>query len=427
MNAPNYRMVLKRNPNYHDEFYPSEGDPEDAAAGLLTDAGKKLPFIDEAVFVLEKEAVPKWNKLLQGYYDSSGIGSDTFDQAVKVSNVGEIGLTPEMEEKHIRLSTAVELSTYYYSFNMNDEVFGGIDSEKKQKLRQAVSIALNIEEEIQIFQNGRGIPAQNPIPPGIFGYQDGKAGINPYVYDWDEKNAKPRRKSIEDARKLMAEAGYPGGRDAEGKPLIINYDYSSGGVADKSLIDWMRKQFKAIGMDLHDRVTDYNRFQEKALKGDFQLLSWGWNADYPDPENFLFLLYGPNGKVKSQGENVSNYDNAEFNTAFKKMEVMNDSPARMDIIRGMLNTARKDAPWIWGYHPVAFGLRQEWMINSKPMLLGGNSLKYKRINVELREQRRAEWNRPVRYPIWIALGLLAMTAIPAAVMVYRRERTAPQS
>ena len=53
---------------------------------------------------------------------------------------------------------------------------------------------------------------------------------------------------------------------------------------------------------------------------------WGWHADYPDPENFLFLLYGPNSKAKFDGENVSNYDNPEYNRLFDQMQNMDNSP-----------------------------------------------------------------------------------------------------
>ena len=70
------------------------------------------------------------------------------------------------------------------------------------------------------------------------------------------------------------------------------------------------------------RSTDYNRFQEKMRKGTEQLFYWGWNADYPDPENFLFLFYGPQGKVKFSGENASNYANPEFDRLFERMREM---------------------------------------------------------------------------------------------------------
>jgi oligopeptide transport system substrate-binding protein len=65
-------MVLSRNPNFHGQTYPCEGEAGDREAGLLDDCGKPLPFIDQAVFTREKEAIPYWNKFLQGYFDASG-------------------------------------------------------------------------------------------------------------------------------------------------------------------------------------------------------------------------------------------------------------------------------------------------------------------------------------------------------------------
>lgn len=424
MNRPNYRMVLRRNPRFHDERYPSEGTPEDEALGLLADRGKRLPFLDAAVYVLEKESVPRWHKFLQGYYDTSGITSDVFDQAVQVTEAG-VELTEALRAKHIRLLTAVSPTTYYYAFNMLDDVVGGYD-ERRRKLRQALSIALNTEEYIQIFLNGRGIPAQSPIPPGIFGYQEGPEGINPVVYEWDARLGRPRRKSLEVARRLLAEAGYPGGRDASGRPLVIFFDTTAAGPGSKPFLDWLRKQFAALGVQLQVRATDYNQFRNKVLQGNFQLIQWGWHADYPDPENFLFLLYGPNAKVRSQGENAANYDNPRFNALFRRMENMPNSPERLALIREMLAIAREDAPWIWGFHPVSFGLYHEWYHNAKPMLFGGNTLKYKRIDAALREKRRAEWNRPVTAPLWVALALFLLGTIPATLTIYRRQRGVPQ-
>jgi oligopeptide transport system substrate-binding protein len=426
VNQPNYRMVLRRNANFHKEFYPDEGAADDEKLGLLADRGKQLPFLEEAVFVLEKESVSQWNKFLQGYYDNSGIGSEVFDQAIQVSQAGGTELTPVMREKALRLLTAVTPSTYYYAFNMLDDVVGGYD-EKKRKLRQAISIAFNVEEYIQIFANGRGIAAQGPIPPDIFGYQDGRTGINPIVYEWDERLNAPRRKSLEVAKQLLAEAGYPDGRDASGKPLVLFFDTGAVGAGATSEFDWLRKQFAALDIQLQVRSTDSNRFQEKALKGDFQILRWGWNADYPDPENFLFLLYGANGKVKAQGENAANYDNPRFNALFQQVENMTNSPERAALIQEMLTIAREDAPWIWGLHPVAYGLYHEWFLNTKPMSFGTNTLKYKRIDPQLREARQVAWNEPVTTPLWIALAIFVVSAIPATIALYRRERGVTQA
>ena len=425
VNNPNRQMVMERNPNFHGETYPTEGEVGDREKGLLADAGKSIPFIDRVVFSLEKEDIPTWNKFLQGYYDASGISSDSFDQAIQVSNQGEAGLTASMREKGIQLSSSIAASTYYMGFNMRDPVVGGF-GERARKLRQAISIAVDYEEFISIFLNGRGIPAQGPIPPGIAGYRPAPAGINPYVYEWvgKGKSGKLKRRPVSDAKKILAEAGYPEGRDAKtGKPLIIHLDSTGGGPDDKARFDWLRKQFAKINLQLDVRSTDYNRFQEKMLKGTAQLFQWGWNADYPDPENFLFLLYGPNAKAGKNGENAANYESPEFDRLFGEMKNMPNGPQRLQIITRMVDIAQHDAPWIWGLHPKNFSLYHAWLKNMKPNAMANNTLKYKRIDPQLRAKQREKWNHPIVWPLALILILLAAAFAPA-IVIYRRKQHA---
>jgi oligopeptide transport system substrate-binding protein len=420
VNNPNRRMVLERNPHFHGETYPTEGMPGDAEAGLLDDAGKPLPFIDRVVFSLEKEDIPYWNKFLQGYYDASGISSDSFDQAVSVGSAGEISLTEAMQEQGIRLTTTVSTSIYYTGFNWLDPVVGG-DSESARKLRQAIAIAVDFEEYISIFLNGRGIAAQSMLPPGIFGHRAGDAGVNTLVYDITPQG--PRRKPIEAARRLLAEAGYPEGRDiTTGKPLVLYFDTTATGPDDKARLDWLRKQFARLDIQLVIRGTDYNRFQDKMRKGTAQIYQWGWNADYPDPENFMFLLYGPNSKVGENGENASNYRSAAFDHLFEQMKNMDNTPERRQLIDEMVAIARRDAPWLWGFHPKQFSLNHVWYSNSKPNLMANNTLKYRRIDPALRSSMQAQWNRPVRWPLLLFVVLLLAVIVPAFIGHRRRQR-----
>lgn len=420
-NDPNSRMILERNPNFHGETYPCQGEPEDALDGLLADCGKPLPFIDKAVFSREKESIPYWNKFLQGYYDASGISSDSFDQAVRLGVGGEVQLTDEMRDKGIRLLTSVRASIFYMGFNMLDPVVGGL-AEQPTKLRQALSIAIDQEEFISIFMNGRGIAATSPLPPGIFGYVEGEAGSNPVVYDWVDGRA--QRKSIGVAKKLLAEAGWPNGRNATtGEPLVLNLDTTSGGMGDKSRLDWLTRQLAKLDVQLVVRSTDFNRFQEKVRKGAVQLYYLGWNADYPDPENFLFLLAGAEGKVAKGGENASNYANPEFDRLFEQMKNMeSEGPRgveRLAIIRQAVALLQHDAPWIYGFHPTSYTLGHVWLRNRKPTDVGHNILKYQRIDVAERMRLRQQWNRPVLWPL-AAVGLALIAAVLPAVIAYRR-------
>ncbi len=421
-NDPNRRMVLTRNPNFHGEAYPCEGESGDAEAGLLADCGKPLPLIEQAVFTREKESIPYWNKFLQGYYDASGISSDSFDQAVRIDVGGGVGLSDAMQARGIRLLTSVKSSTFYMGFNMLDPVVGGL-SPRSTKLRQAISIAIDQEEFISIFQNGRGIPAQSPLPPGIFGYENGAEGINPVVYDWVD--GQPRRKSVEVARRLLAEAGYPNGRDDKtGEPLVVYLDTTGGGSGDKARFDWLTRQFAKIDIQLVVRSTDFNRFQDKLKKGNTQLYYLGWNADYPDPENFFFLLHGAESRVAQGGENTSNYVNPAFDRLFIRMKNMDNTPERLALVREMNRILQHDAPWVFGLHPKSYTLGHRWLKNRKPNDVGNNILKYQRIDSVDRRAARADWNAPVRWPMLAVLLLGVGGLVPAWLAYRRRERRA---
>ncbi len=419
-NNPNLRMVLTRNPNFRDDNYPVAGEDGDRDAGLLRDAGARLPFIDKAIFSLEKENIPYWNKFLQGYYDRSGISSDSFDQAVQLEEGGEFELTEDMQDKDIRLSIAHQPTTVYIGFNMLDSVVGGY-SARAIKLRQALSIAVDIEEYISIFLNGRGSAAQSPLPPGIFGHVGGAEGANPIVYDWIGGQA--QRKPLAEAKRLLAEAGYADGIDQQnGKPLTLYFDAVGTGPDAKAWLNWITKQFEKIGVQLVVRSTDYNRFQEKIAEGTGQIFRWGWNADYPDPENFLFLFYGPNAKAKKQGENAANYDNPRFNELFRQMQGMPNGPARQKVIDEMLDILRYESPWMWGYHPRSFVLHHDWLGNVKPNLMAHNTLKYLRIDTPSRDRKREEWNQPELTPVFGLLVLLLIFVLPVINIYYKRRR-----
>ena len=419
-NNPNRQMILLKNPNFHHETYPDTGEPDDTGLGLLQDAGKKLPFIDKVVYTLEKESIPYWNKFLQGYYDASGISSDSFDQAVQFTGDGGVELTSGLLKKGIQLQTSVTTSIYYMGFNMLDATVGG-NAEQARKLRQAISIAIDYEEYISIFMNGRGVAAQGLLPPGIYGHLENEAGINPVVYDWT--NGQAQRKSVAVATRLMTEAGYDKGIDpGTGESLILYLDTPASGPDDRARLNWYRKQFSKMGIQLVTRATDYNRFQQKMRAGNAQIFMWGWNADYPDPENFFFLLYGPNAKVGHGGENAVNFHHQEFDRLFEKMRNMDNGPERQKIIQRLQEIIRHEAPWVFGFHPKSFSLFHSWYKNLKANLMANNRLKYTRINKEIRAEKRLQWNQPVFYPLVLMLLLFVIILIPAIFAYRRRSR-----
>jgi ABC-type transport system substrate-binding protein len=325
-----------------------------------------------------------------------------------------------------------DISNWYLGFNMLDPVVGKGDTPAQQarnrKLRQALSIAIDWEEGYgRIFKYKGGEAAHGPLPPGLFGSREGQGDFhNPVTHRWvsDGNGGKPVRRSLDEARQLMVEAGYPGGRDAtSGRPLVLNYDFQRAVTPEfKAENDWMVKQFAKLGIQLEVRATDFNQYQDKTLKGKHQIYWAGWLADYPDAENFLFLLYGPNAKSVSQGENISNYQNPEFDRLYRIVQSQDDGPAKQDAIDRMQRLVQQDAPWSFGYFPWAGLAFQPWVHNGKPSILIRDMAKYYRVDTAMRATRQAEWNRPIVWPI-VLLAMLPLALVLLAWRAFvRRER-----
>jgi len=102
---------------------------------------------------------------------------------------------------------------------------------------------------------------------------------------------------------------------------------------------------------------------------------------------------------------------------------MTDGPKRQQIIELMTEIVRRDAPWIWGYHPKTFTLHHDWYFNSKPNLMANNTLKYRRIDPRLRLEKRREWNKPILWPMPVAALVLVLVAVPAVISYRRRQRS----
>jgi ABC-type transport system substrate-binding protein len=421
------RHVLKRNPNYRGEPYPCEGMPGDKEAGLLDDCGKRMPFIDTMVSTIEREAVPQRGKFRQGFYDVEVFErTDTgMDYRVAMQDSDEV--RKEYTEKGFRLDRYSDVNSYFIGFNMFDPVVGNGDTPQQRaanrKLRQAISIAIDWEEYSKVFPKKGGDTAMGPLPNGINGSREGTPeGINPVTHRLVD--GKVVRRPIADAKQLLVEAGYPNGRDAKtGRPLVINYDFYAPATPErKPEIDWVVRQFAKIDIQLEVRATDNNQFQDKVRKGKYQVFWLGWNADYPDAENFLFLLYGPNGKTKYDGENTSNYEDPEFDRMFTQMKLLDDGPEKQQLLDKMVRKAQADAPWSFGFFPYASAAVQSWVHNSKTAILIRDHGRYLRLDVPARVARLKEWNRPVWWPVGLGLALLGVLLAVGLRSLRRRER-----
>ena len=407
--------VLERNPNYRGDIYPCEGQPKDKAAGLLDDCGKATPFVDTLYVTIEKERTPRKEKFKQGYLDVPEIERPEWGVGFQADSDDSDEVRRLFEQRKFKFPLTADISNWYLGFNMLDPVVGdtgtAAERERHRKLRQAISIAIDWEEGYgRIFRYKGGDAAHGPLPPGLYGSREQTPGFyNPVTHRM--VNGKIERRPIEDAKRLLAQAGYPDGRDAtSGRPLVLNYDFQRALTPEfKAENDWMVKQFAKIGIQLEIRATDFNQFQDKTLKGKHQIFWAGWLADYPDAENFLFLLYGPNAKSKNNGENVANYENPRFDALFRELQTLDDTPRKQQVLDELVALVQHDAPWSFGFISWGGLAFQQWVYNGKPSILIRDMAQYYRVDPAQRVRMQAEWNRPIVWPL--VLPLIALLAV----------------
>ena len=198
------------------------------------------------------------------------------------------------------------LATYYYVFNVTRPPFDN------PKVRQAFNLALDRRAIIKNVAKGEQQPALAFVPPGL---ADAESGVEfrqtggDYFKDND----------VEAARKLLAEAGYPGGRGLPPVTLIYNTSEGHKAIAEAAQEMWK----KNLGVDVMLTNQEWKVFISTRNKGDFQIARDGWVGDYPDPMTFIDLF------TTDSGNNDAQYRKAEYDKLVALAKNSADQAARM--------------------------------------------------------------------------------------------------
>jgi oligopeptide transport system substrate-binding protein len=350
--------ILERNPNYH-LTYPTEGEPEDEAKGLLAAKGQKLPFVDEVHLPLIEEPQPAMLKFLSGGMDWIGIDRDNFVKMAVKDDKG-FHLQPEYAGK-FELYDEPRLSTEYWVFNMKDPLIG-----KNKALRKAIAYALDSAAFVAKMRNGRGVAVSTIVPPPIAG---------------SERDVKVEwyRNDLAQAKKLLAEAGFP-----EGKGLPeLTVEIRSSTTQSRQDFEFNRAELAKAGIILKASFQTFSAYLQRVESGNFQIAISGWQADYPDAENFYQLLYGPN---KVPGPNSSSWANAEYDKLFEQARFMDNGPERFALFAKMHELIREDVPVIFVWSDIAVGLHQKWVKGFKRNMMIDVPFKYFDVDTKLRDQ-----------------------------------------
>lgn len=320
---PRQQMNYRRNPNYHQCFYPTEHMPEDEKLGRHLAAGKRLPLVDRLEIRMFVQPQPQWLRFRSGLLDYTGVPAEIFPEAY-VKRLKQ--LKPALVREGITSQNERTLDFIFIGFNMEDKLVGGY-TDKQRALRHAISLAIDWQEENEAFYNGLNIVYDGPIPPGLDGYPPD--GIAPDSF---------RGPDIPRAKALLTEAGYPNG---EGLPAIEYFVGARGN--SKELVEMLSRQVARIGVKLQAREVDFSTLMTAVDKRKAPMFSFAWGSDYPDAENNLALFYSPNA---SPGSNHYNYKNLEYDKLYEQIRSMAPSPERTRIYEQMRDMLLEDAPFL---------------------------------------------------------------------------------
>ncbi|MCK5345753.1 MAG: hypothetical protein KAR20_20225, partial [Candidatus Heimdallarchaeota archaeon] len=198
------------------------------------------------------------------------------------------------------------------------------------------------------------------------------------------------RRSIDEAKKLMEEAGFPNGRNNDDEQLVIKIDNELF-IDSPEEKDWFVRQFAQLGikLDASKRMS-----AEDIVKGDYQLFFSGWNADYPETENFALLLYGPNHESLYEnnrgGMNRLNYMNQHYDSLYEQMIRTTDIADKNKMTRQMIEQIRFDAPVVGIVNQTRNVTLFPWMMNYKPFTIANRQYAYLRIDTERRKKQLAK-------------------------------------
>jgi ABC-type transport system substrate-binding protein len=340
---PGQNMILHRNPNYRTELYPGEATPKEKEQGLLAAAGQKLPFLDRIELVFYTPDPVMWQDFQDRKIFYTQVPAEYFEKAfVKRTKK----LNKEYTDLGIQSEPVFLLDFIFRGFNMEDPLLGGYD-EKRTKLRQAIALAFDQEEQNDTFYNGINIIYDGPIPPPLDGFP--KNGNAPNAL---------RGPNLRKARELLAEAGYPEGR---GLPEIDYYTSKGGNQAEQTQAEI--RQLAKIGVKLNPKMVDFSELIEAINDKKAQMFGFAWGTDYPDPENNLALFYSKN---KAPGANHYNYDRPEFDKLYEQIIVMKPGPERTKIIEQMRDMVIADVPFVGSMARTRFYLAHPFLKNFKP-------------------------------------------------------------
>ena len=357
------KIVLEKNPNYRghilDVQYANPADPWDQGA-IKNLGGKTLPLIDRIEISPIEEEQPRFLAFMNREHDYLEETPAVFVQQILPNGK----LSAEMQKRNVSVFREEQPELVWDAFNLEDPVVGGY-TPTQVAFRRALVLAHNRDQEIAIVRRGQAIPAHSVIPPGIIGF-------DPTFYTVEQQYNLARSKALLDMIGYVDKDG-DGWRDLpNGSPLKLTYKYRSNEDSSRQQAELWAKCLAAVGIRMDAVAVQFADLLKDRKVGKFQMSGIAWIADYPDAQNFLQLLYGPNTNIS----NDSRFKLPKYDLLYSQSLKLPDSPERNKLYREMNRLIVAYAPWRLGVHRIFNHVINPWVLGYKKHPILYTSFKY---------------------------------------------------
>lgn len=350
--VPRSKIVLVANPEYRGFVwdFQSSGDAWDEQ--MVRDMrGKKMPQVGRVEISIIEEEQSRWLA-----FQDKQLDLDKLPQIAAPTVMDGAKLKPAFVAQDIRLYRLIEPAITYHLFNFKDPVIGGF-SKEKTALRRAIAMVYSNQDEIIQLRMGQAIKMEMMVPPGIAGYDPNYRSSIAYEPGL--------------ANKLLDRFGYQRGADGfrtmpDGKPLLLKIRGQANAV-DKITSEIWKRGLDQIGIRAEFSTSNFADNLKAATE--CKLMMWGaaWYADFPEGENFMQLLYGPNA---GRGNHAC-YQSPAYDALYEKAIALPPGPERNQIYIQMHRQMEADTAWAVHTSRIRNWLVRPWVKGFKkhPILL----------------------------------------------------------
>lgn len=355
------RIVLVRNPDYREVLYQAEPTQSDVDAQQFYQKlkGKRLPFVDRIEISIIEEQQPRWLAFLNEEHDFLEQLPNDFASVAIPNNQ----LAPHLKKRGITLSRQPASDITITYFNMEDPLVGGYTAEKVA-LRRAMSLSLNVAEEIRLARRNQAIAAQSLQPPMTTGY-------DPSFKSEMAEFSRARAKALLELYGYKDRDGDGWRELPDGKPLLIVCATQPDQVT-RQLDEVFKKNLDAVGIKVDFKPAKWPENLKSARAGKLPMWRLGFSATESDPDTFMQLGYGP-----AKGENnLARFDMAAYNALYNKQKTLPDGPERLAVMAQARKIMLAYLPYKAHTHRILTDLAHPWVIGYKRHPFARDFFKY---------------------------------------------------